>query len=192
MWGCSSDFRQPVEGAVAGHIELSGLRADIRATNVIGAGFAMDLSDLYNARIMELAAGIGPARRLAGPQGTASAHSKLCGSTIAVDLNLADGRVAEYGQTVKACLLGQASAAVMASHIIGSTPAELRAVAERMRAMLKAGGDPPEGRWADLAVLEPVKDFKARHASTLLVFEAVEQALAQAERADAPQHAATP
>lgn len=151
----------------------------------------MDLSDLYNARIMELAAGIGPARRLSGPQGSGSAHSKLCGSTIAVDLNLADGRVVEYGQTVKACLLGQASAAVMAGHIIGSTPAELRAVAERMRAMLKAGGAPPDGRWADLAVLEPVKDFKARHASTLLVFEAVEQALAQAEQAREPQHAAT-
>lgn len=149
----------------------------------------MDLSDLYNARIMELAAGIGPAQRLANPQGTASAHSKLCGSTIAVDLTLAEGRVAEYGQTVKACLLGQASAAVMASNIVGSTPAELRAVAERMRAMLKAGGEPPEGRWADLAVLEPVKDFKARHASTLLVFEAVEQALAQAERVNQPQHA---
>jgi len=156
----------------------------------------MDLSDLYNARIMELAAGIGAAQRLAAPQGTASAHSKLCGSTIAVDLNLADGKVVGYGQTVKACLLGQASASVMARNIIGSTPAELRAVAARMRAMLKAGGPPPDGRWADLAVLEPVKDFKARHTSTLLVFEAVEQALAQAEAKghvqSEPQPAAAP
>jgi NifU-like protein involved in Fe-S cluster formation len=152
----------------------------------------MDLSDLYNARIMELAAGVGAAQRLPAPQGTASAHSKLCGSTIAVDLNLADGRVVDFGQTVKACLLGQASASIMARNIIGATPAELRAVAERMRGMLKAGGAPPDGRWADLAVLEPVKDFKARHASTLLVFEAVEQALAQAEAQAAPQPAAAP
>lgn len=150
----------------------------------------MDLSDLYNARIMELAAAIGSAQRLVAPQGSASTHSKLCGSTIAVDLNLADGRVSEFGQSVKACLLGQASASVMARNIIGATPAELRAVAEQMRAMLKAGGPPPEGRWADLAVLEPVKDFKARHASTLLVFEAVEQALVQAEaQADAKRQA---
>lgn len=149
----------------------------------------MDLSDLYNARIMELAAGIGAAQRLSAPQGTGSAHSKLCGSTIAVDLNLVDGRVAEFGQTVKACLLGQASASVMARNIIGSTPEELRDVARQMHAMLKAGGPPPGGRWADLAVLEPVKDFKARHASTLLVFEAVEQALAQAEAKTGTGHA---
>lgn len=143
----------------------------------------MDLSDLYNARIIELAAAIGPAQRLAHPQGRATAHSKLCGSTITVELVLRDGKVAEYGQTVKACLLGQASAAVMARNVLGSTPADLRGIAGRMRAMLKQGGAPPEGRWSDLAVLEPVKDYKARHASTLLVFDAVEQALAQAETA---------
>lgn len=141
----------------------------------------MDLSDLYNARIMQLAAEIGAARQLTSPEGQGRAHSKLCGSTVAVDLALADGKVADYGQTVKACLLGQASASVMARNIIGSTPDELRIVGQRMRDMLKNGGPPPEGRWADLAVLEPVKDFKARHASTLLVFDAVEQALAQAE-----------
>jgi len=141
----------------------------------------MDLSDLYNARIMELAAEIGGAQRLAAPQGQGSAHSKLCGSTISVDLCLADGKVSEFAQTVKACLLGQASASVMARLIVGATPDELRSVGQAMRAMLKTGGPPPSGRWADLAVLEPVKDFKARHASTLLVFDAVEQALAQAE-----------
>lgn len=144
----------------------------------------MDLSELYNARIMQLAAEIGPARRLAAPQGQASAHSKLCGSTVVVDLDLANGTVADFGQSVKACLLGQASASVVARNIVGSTPEELRAVGAQMRAMLKTGGPPPAGRWADLAVLEPVKDFKARHASTLLVFDAVEQALAQAEGAD--------
>jgi NifU-like protein involved in Fe-S cluster formation len=136
-----------------------------------------DLSDLYNARIVELAAGIGPARKLDHPDATASAHSKLCGSTIHVDLKMRDGRVAEFAQTVKACLLGQASAAIMEHHIVGSSAAELRDVAARMRRMLKENGAPPDGRWADLAVLEPVREVRARHASTLLVFDAVEKAL---------------
>lgn len=141
----------------------------------------MELSELYNARIIELAAGIGPAQRLAKPDGQATAHSKLCGSTVSVDLQVADGKVVAYGQTVKACLLGQASASVMSRNIVGTSTGELREIAARMRSMLKQGGTPPDGRWADLAVLEPVKDFKARHTSTLLVFDAVEQALSQAE-----------
>jgi NifU-like protein involved in Fe-S cluster formation len=110
----------------------------------------------------------------------------LCGSTIAVDVRLENGRVAEFGQLVKACLLGQAAASVMGREIVGSTPQELIEVGNTMRRMLKEGGDPPGGRWADLAVLQPVKDHKARHASTLLVFEAVERALADIEaRSDA-------
>jgi NifU-like protein involved in Fe-S cluster formation len=148
------------------------------------------LSDLYSARIMEIAAGIPPARHLTDPDGTASAHSKLCGSTIAVELKLEGDRVADYGQTVKACLLGQTSAAIMAANIIGSSPAELRRVARTMRAMLKEGGPPPDGKWADLAVLEPVRDVKARHASTLLVFDAVERALEAAEAKRTPAVAA--
>ena len=136
-----------------------------------------DLSSLYNARILELAAGIAPARRLADADARASAHSKLCGSTIAVDLKMAGDRVADFGQTVKACLLGQASAAIMAQNIVGTSAAELRQIAGEMRRMLKENGPPPTGRWADLAVLEPVREVKARHTSTLLAFEAVERAL---------------
>ncbi len=135
------------------------------------------LSDLYSTRIMELGASIAPARRLAHPDGTASAHSKLCGSTIVVDLTLDGDRVSDYGQTVKACLLGQASAAIMAQHIIGSSISELREVAKVMRAMLKENGPPPTGKWADLAVLEPVREVRARNTSTLLAFEAVERAI---------------
>ncbi len=135
------------------------------------------LSEIYNNRIIELAAHIPHGERLAHPDGSATAHSKLCGSTITVDIKLEDGKVSDFGQTVKACLLGQASASVLGREIIGSTPDELYGIAARMRAMLKQGGAPPDGRWADLAVLQPVKDFKARHASTLLVFEAVEKAL---------------
>jgi NifU-like protein involved in Fe-S cluster formation len=135
------------------------------------------LDEIYNTRILEIAGAISRTARLAHPDATATAHSKLCGSTVTIDLTLRDGRVSDYGQSVKACLLGQASASVMAREIVGSTPAELRDVGATMRAMLKEGGVPPEGRWQDLAVLEPVRDYKARHASTLLVFDAVERAL---------------
>ena len=140
------------------------------------------LSEIYNSKILELAAAIPHAARLSAPDATATAHSKLCGSTIAVDLKLADGKVAEFGQLVKACLLGQAAASIMGREIVGSTPSELHAIATTMRRMLKEGGEPPTGRWADLAVLQPVKDFKARHASTLLIFDAVERALETVER----------
>lgn len=136
-----------------------------------------ELTDLYSDRIIELAAQIPPARHLDRPDAVASAHSKLCGSTIAVELKLDGDRVIDYGQTVKACLLGQAAASIMAQHIVGTTSAELRRVAAGMRRMLKEDGTPPDGKWADLAVLEPVREVKGRHASTLLAFEAVLRAL---------------
>jgi NifU-like protein involved in Fe-S cluster formation len=139
------------------------------------------LSEIYNQRILELSANIPRTERLEDADATATAHSKLCGSTVTVDLKLAGDRVSAFGQTVKACLLGQAAASIMARNIVGSEAGELRAVGAAMRKMLKADGPPPAGRWADLAVLEPVRDFKARHASTLLVFDAVESALAAAE-----------
>jgi NifU-like protein involved in Fe-S cluster formation len=140
------------------------------------------LSEIYNQRILELAASIPQAERVPDADASATAHSKLCGSTVTVDIKLVGDRVTAYGQTVKACLLGQAAASVMAHNIVGSTAQELREVGATMRGMLKANGPPPSGRWADLAVLQPVKDYKARHASTLLVFDAVENALAEAER----------
>lgn len=143
------------------------------------------LSDIYNSKILELAAAIPRGQRLPHPDATASAHSKLCGSTINVDLSMRDGVVADYGQTVKACLLGQAAASVMGREIIGSTAVELREVGHQMRAMLKSDGQPPTGRWSDLAVLEPVRNVKARHASTLLVFDAVERALDAIEQRSA-------
>ncbi len=139
------------------------------------------LSEIYNQRILELSANIPRGERLPDADATATAHSKLCGSTVTVDLKLAGDQVSAYGQTVKACLLGQAAASVMGHNVLGSSARELREVGAAMRKMLKAGGPPPDGRWADLGVLEPVKDYKARHASTLLVFDAVESALAAAE-----------
>lgn len=140
-----------------------------------------ELADLYSTRILALAAAISRTERLASPDASARTHSKLCGSTITVDLEVKDGRVTDYGQSVKACLLGQAAASVMASHVVGSTVAELHEVADQMRAMLTRNGAPPAGKWADLAALEPVRDVKGRHASTLLVFDAVERALDEIE-----------
>jgi NifU-like protein involved in Fe-S cluster formation len=137
--------------------------------------------DIYSQRILELAAAMPRTARLAGPEATARAHSKLCGSTVTVDLVMEGAVVSDYGQTVKACLLGQSAASVMGREVVGSTAAELRAVGAAMRKMLKEGGSPPSGRWADLAVLEPVRDYKARHPSTLLVFDAVEDAISQIE-----------
>ena len=139
------------------------------------------LDEMYNRRILELAADIPRQGRLAAPDASATAHSKLCGSTVTVDIDVADGRIARFGQTVKACLLGQASASIVGRNIVGTTVAELREVARTMRAMLKENGPPPTGRWADLAVLEPVREVKARHTSTLLVFEALERAIEAAE-----------
>jgi NifU-like protein involved in Fe-S cluster formation len=137
--------------------------------------------DIYSQRMLELAASLPRTVRLAAPGATAKAHSKLCGSTVTVDLVMEGDVVTDYGQTVKACLLGQSSASVMGREIVGSRVAELRAVGAAMRKMLKEGGPPPEGRWADLALLEPVRDYKARQPSTLLVFDAVEDAIGQIE-----------
>ncbi len=141
------------------------------------------IDSVYNQRILELAADIPRLGRLANAQGSATAHSRLCGSTITVDLILDEGKICDFAQELKACALGQASASILARHILGATPGELRALRETMRKMLKEKGPPPDGRWADLAALEPVRDYKARHASTLLPFDAVIGALEQIEGA---------
>src|ERR1700733_1453504 len=137
------------------------------------------INEIYNRRILELAGNIPRLGRLANPDARAKAHSRLCGSTVMIDLCVKDGRVVDFAHDVKACALGQASSSLMARHVIGSTAEELNALRERMTRMLKANGAPPEGKWAEFAVLEPVRDYKARHASTLLTFDAVADALAQ-------------
>jgi len=139
------------------------------------------LDDIYNARILEFAGNIPRIGRLEHPQATAKAHSKLCGSTVIVDLCVEDGVVSDYAHDVKACALGQASSSIVARHVIGATPEELREVRKTMRAMLKEGGEPPTGRFEDLKFLEPVREYKARHASTMLVFDAIVDALDQIE-----------
>ena len=148
------------------------------------------LNEIYNQRILELAGNVPRLGRLDHPQATARVHSKLCGSTIVADVSMTDGKVSDFAHDVKACALGQASAAIVARQVIGATAAELRAVRDQVRAMLKAGGPPPEGKWAEAATLAPVRDYKARHASTLLSFEAAAQAAseieARAERSAVP------
>ena len=140
------------------------------------------LNDVYNRRILELAAGIPRLGRLDHPDATATAHSKLCGSTVTVDLKMTGDTVTDFAHEVKACALGQASSSIMARHIIGAKADELRALRETVRKMLKENGTPPtSGKWADIAVLEPVRDYKARHASTMLTFDAVVSALDQIE-----------
>lgn len=141
------------------------------------------LNDIYNERILKLAANIPRAKRLDDPAASATAHSKLCGSTVTVDIEMDGNVVTDYGQKVKACLLGQAACSVMGREIVGSTADELRRVGDQMRRMLKEEGAPPGGKWSDLEVLEPVRDFKARHTSTLLVFDAVEEAIGRIEAA---------
>lgn len=142
------------------------------------------LNEVYNKRILRFAADIPFLERLADPDASATKVSKLCGSKVSVDIKMADGVVTAFGHDVKACALGQASSSIMARNVIGSTPEELRQVRDRMHAMLKENGPSPEGKWADLAILEPVRDFKARHASTLLTFDAVCDAIDKIEAAE--------
>lgn len=147
------------------------------------------LDQVYNNRILALAADIPRLGRLQRPDATATARSKLCGSTVTVDVSVTDGKVSDFAHDVKACALGQASSSIMARHVIGATGDELRAVRDMVRRMLKENGAPPPvgDRWEDVRVLEPVRDYKARHASTLLTFEAVVEAIEKAEAARSAQ-----
>ena len=140
------------------------------------------LNEVYNSRILELAGNIPRIGRLPAPDATATAHSKLCGSTVTVDLKMDGETVTDFAHDVKACALGQASSSIMARNIVGARADELRKLREDVRRMLKENAAPPaSGRWVDIAVLEPVRDYKARHASTLLTFEAVVDAINQIE-----------
>ena len=140
------------------------------------------INEVYNKRIIELAGNIPRLGRLPDAQASATAHSKLCGSTVTVDLKMEGDEVTDFAHEVKACALGQASSSIMARHVIGAKADELRNLRETVRKMLKENGAPPEGKWADIAVLEPVRDYKARHASTLLTFDAVVSAIDQIEQ----------
>lgn len=136
------------------------------------------LTDLYSDKILAAAAAIPPARRLPAPDASARKVSRVCGSEVVVDVVVKDGRVADFGIEVKACALGQASSSIVARAIVGAAPKELFRLRNEMRAMLKDGGPPPAGaRWHELEALLAIRDYAQRHASTLLVFDAVSEAL---------------
>ncbi|MBT9290440.1 iron-sulfur cluster assembly scaffold protein [Prosthecodimorpha staleyi] len=139
------------------------------------------IDDVYNKKILELAGNIPRLGRLADPDASATAHSRLCGSTVTVDLKMDGDVVTDFAHDVKACALGQASSSIMARHVVGASAAELRDLRETVRRMLKENGAPPEGRFEEAKYLEPVRSYKARHASTLLTFDAVVAAMDQIE-----------
>ncbi|CAN5179677.1 iron-sulfur cluster assembly scaffold protein [soil metagenome] len=150
------------------------------------------LDDIYNKRILQLAGSIPRLGRLPHPGASATAHSRLCGSTVTVDIAMEGDVVTDFAHDVKACALGQASSSIMAEHVVGASADELRAVRQSMLRMLKENGPPPDGRFADLKFLEPVRDYKARHASTMLTFDAVVDAVDQIAAKRKPVGEGTP
>lgn len=139
-----------------------------------------DLIKLYSGRILELAADIPLTDRLDAPDATVKKRSPLCGSTVTVDVKLDDGRISAFGQDVKACALGQASASVLARHVIGRTKSEIETARDQLRSMLTENGPVPSAPFEDYAVLEPARDFRNRHASIMLALDATAEAIAEA------------
>ena len=141
-----------------------------------------DLIKLYSGRILALAADMPRTDRLADPDATVKKRSPLCGSTIAVDVILQDGKISEYGQDVKACALGQAAASVVGAHVVGLSRAEIETARDALKDMLKNDGPAPAAPFEDLEVLRPARDYKNRHASIMLALEATLEAIDQAEQ----------
>ena len=148
------------------------------------------IDDLYSATLLKLAAQTPRLGRLAAPHGSSEKVAKLCGSRIVVDVEVDGDRVSDFAQEVQACALGQAAASILGAQVIGASQAELELARSQFRDMLKAGGPPPEGRFSDLSMLAPVKDYPARHASTLLAFDAVTEAVRRAVARTSPAGAA--
>lgn len=142
-----------------------------------------DLIKLYSQRILALAADIPHRGTLEAPQARVKKRAPLCGSTVTVDLCLTDGKVSAFAQDVKACALGQASAALLGKHVVGRTRLEVEAARDALEAMLKSGGPPPGAPWDGYEVLEPAREYRNRHASIMLALDATADAMAEAERA---------
>ena len=121
------------------------------------------MDDIYNSKILEFAGNIPLTGTLDDADATAQAYSKLCGSKVRIWLKMDGDAVTGFAHEVKACALGQASSSIMARHVIGATAEEVRKAREDMR------------------YLQPVRDYKARHASTMLTFDAVVDAIGQIE-----------
>lgn len=141
----------------------------------------MALIELYSDKILDIAGNALQPGRLAAPDASARRVSRVCGSVIEVDIAVTDGVISAYGHEISACALGQTSAAIVAREIVGTPVVDFLALSRQMLNMLKAEGAPPEGKWSDLGYLEPVRDFPARHGSTMLVFDAVTEAIGKIE-----------
>ena len=139
------------------------------------------IDEIYNDKILGYAAHIDKIVRLHHPDATAQKHSRICGSTVTVDLKMENGIVTDFAHIVRACALGQASSSLMASHIIGLTAGELRNLRQTIWLMLTEDGPAPDGKFADFACLQPIKDYKARQPSTMLTFDAVVDCIDQIE-----------
>ena len=133
--------------------------------------------DLYHTTLLELAAS--PEARLEQADHSATVDNPLCGDRITIDIKLEDGKITEVGREVRACLICQATAAVLSCCAVGQTEAEIQAAAQNVREMLKSGGEPPEGNWAEMANFQPVADYRSRHGCVLLPFDAVKKAFAK-------------
>ncbi len=142
-----------------------------------------DLISLYSSRILALTTAIPRLGRLDAPTATVKKRSPLCGSTVTVDLVVRDGVIADYAQDVKACALGQAAAAIMGANVVGRTRAEVERARDELRAMLTEGGPVPQPPFDGLEVLKPAAEFRNRHASILLAYDATAEAFAEAESA---------
>jgi NifU-like protein involved in Fe-S cluster formation len=139
------------------------------------------MDDIYNNRILDFAGNIPRIGILENADAEAVAHSKLCGSKVRIWLKMDGDVITDFAHDVKACALGQASSSIMARHVVGAQASEIRQARDEMLAMLKADGEGPTGRFEDMRFLKPVKDYKARHASTMLTFDAVVDAIVQIE-----------
>ncbi|WP_288429422.1 iron-sulfur cluster assembly scaffold protein [uncultured Agrobacterium sp.] len=148
------------------------------------------MDDIYNNRILEFAGNIPLAGAMPEADASAQKHSKLCGSKVKVYIKLEDDIVSAFSHEVRACALGQASSSIMAHNVVGASTSEIRKARQDMIDMLTNGGEGPDGRFEDMRVLKPVKNYKARHASTMLTFEAVCDCLDQLE-AKSPLSAAS-
>lgn len=138
---------------------------------------ASEMVKLYSNRILALAADIPHAERLDAPQASQMKRSPLCGSTVTVDVSVDKGVISDFGQDVKACALGQASASVLGGAVIGQSLETIRKGRDQLAAMLKSDGPVPDAPFDGLEVLQPAKAYKNRHASILLAFEATVTAL---------------
>lgn len=141
-----------------------------------------DLIKLYSARILGLAGNMPLTTRLQNPDATVLKRAPLCGSNVTVDVSIIDGKITSFGQDVKACALGQASASILATQVIGKTEQQIETTLGQLRAMLKETGPVPDAPFDGYEVLLPARDYKNRHASIMLALTATLEAVQQAKK----------